>query len=75
MRKGDKILADPKPIMTLRNISKSFSGVCVLHDVSLNIYPGEVHCLVGENGAGKSTLIKIITDAYKADKGEIIYQG
>jgi ribose transport system ATP-binding protein len=67
--------AAPTAILQLRNISKSFSGVQVLNDVSLDLYPGEVHCLVGENGAGKSTLIKIISGAYSRTAGSIIYQG
>jgi len=64
---------DSKPILDLQNVNKSFSGVQVLYDVSLNLYPGEVHCLVGENGAGKSTLIKIISGAYTCDSGTIVY--
>jgi len=68
-------LNSASPVVSLKEISKSFSGVCVLHDISMDIWPGEVHCLVGENGAGKSTLIKIISGAYRADHGTIIYQG
>jgi ribose transport system ATP-binding protein len=63
------------PILTLSAVNKSFSGVQVLQDVSFDLYPGEVHCLVGENGAGKSTLIKIISGAYRHDAGEITYLG
>jgi ABC-type sugar transport system, ATPase component len=62
-------------VLCLTDISKSFSLVKVLNKVSLSLYPGEVHCLMGENGAGKSTLIKIISGAYKADEGVITYQG
>lgn len=62
-----------EPILKLRGISKSFSGITVLHDVDIDLYPGEVHCLVGENGAGKSTLIKIISGAYTADQGDITF--
>ncbi len=65
----------PPPILTLRDTCKSFSGVQVLKNVNLELYPGEVHCLVGENGAGKSTLIKIISGAYQPDSGQVIYQG
>ena len=60
---------DTAPVLELRHVSKSFSGVEVLHDVSFDLQPGEVHCLVGENGAGKSTLIKIISGAYRQTRG------
>jgi len=63
------------PVLQLKNINKSFSGVQVLHDISFELYEGEIHCLVGENGAGKSTLIKIISGAYRADSGALTYQG
>jgi ribose transport system ATP-binding protein len=64
-----------EPALKLTNICKSFSGVQVLKDIEIALYPGEVHCLVGENGAGKSTLIKIMSGAYQPDQGSIIYQG
>lgn len=48
-------------LLEMKGINKSYSGVQVLHDVSLKVRKGEIHALMGENGAGKSTLIKIIT--------------
>lgn len=63
-----------QPILTLRNVSKSFSGISVLNNIDLDFLPGEVHCIVGENGAGKSTLVKIVSGAYQPDSGSITYQ-
>ena len=63
------------PIAKMEDISKSFSGVPVLKDVSFDLYPGEVHCLVGQNGAGKSTLIKILSGVHKSDSGNIYLRG
>jgi len=62
-------------LLSLRNIVKSYSGVTVLHDVSLDIQKGEVHALVGANGAGKSTLMKTISGAIQPDSGKIIFEG
>ncbi len=56
-------------------ISKRFDATQALGAVSLTLYPGEVHALVGENGAGKSTLIKIMTGVYPADEGDILIDG
>ena len=57
-----------QPFLQLDHVTKRFPGVVALSDVHFDIYPGEVHALVGENGAGKSTLIKIMTFNKKALK-------
>ena len=62
-------------LLKVTNISKSFSGVQALKNVSLTINPGEIRCLAGENGCGKSTLIKIISGFYTSDGGEIEING
>jgi simple sugar transport system ATP-binding protein len=68
--------AEPgSPRLELRHISKSFGGVRVLDDVSLELYAGEVLGLLGDNGAGKSTLIKIVTGVHRPDEGEILFDG
>jgi rhamnose transport system ATP-binding protein len=64
-----------EPILALRHISKRFDMTQALDDVSLDLYPGEIHALLGENGAGKSTLIKIMTGIHKPDTGEILLDG
>lgn len=60
-----------EPLLKLEHISKRFPGVLALDDVQFDVYPGEVHALLGENGAGKSTLIKIISGVHKPDTGTI----
>jgi len=62
-------------ILELKDITKHFSGVEVLHQVPFRLRPGEVHALLGENGAGKSTLVKVITGVYQPDGGEIFLNG
>ncbi|RFP18873.1 MULTISPECIES: sugar ABC transporter ATP-binding protein [unclassified Duganella] len=65
----------PVPVLELRGISKVFPGVQALSGVALNLYPGEVHTLMGQNGAGKSTLIKVLTGVYAPDQGQILLEG
>lgn len=64
-----------QPLLEMKNISKRFDTTQALNDVSLTLYPGEIHALLGENGAGKSTLIKIMTGIYQPDQGEMLLQG
>jgi general nucleoside transport system ATP-binding protein len=83
---GDKttveLLADPggsieatagaqAPAVELTGITKAFPGVVANKDITLALYKGEVHCLLGENGAGKSTLMNILSGMYQPDEGTI----
>jgi len=61
--------------MELRGISKNYSGVAALTDVSLQINAGEVHALLGENGAGKSTLINVASGTVAPSAGEVLVNG
>nr|WP_315103433.1 sugar ABC transporter ATP-binding protein [uncultured Catonella sp.] len=62
-------------ILSMKGITKSFSGVAALKNAALDLKSGEVVALMGENGAGKSTLMKILTGIYSKDSGEIKYMG
>jgi ribose transport system ATP-binding protein len=64
-----------KPLILMEGIEKSFPGVHALNQVHFDLYPGEVHALVGENGAGKSTLMKVLTGVFPKDAGHIYYKG
>ena len=63
------------PILECKNITKEFPGVQALKGIDVDLYPGEVHVLVGANGAGKSTLVKILAGVYQPDAGEIFLDG
>ena len=64
-----------EPILRVTGLNKSFGPVHVLHDVDLNVYPGEVTALVGDNGAGKSTLVKCVSGIYTIDAGTVTFDG
>jgi ribose transport system ATP-binding protein len=64
-----------EPLWEVRSIYKAFPGVQALDDVSMAVYPSEVHALLGENGSGKSTLAKCIAGVHQPEKGEILYKG
>lgn len=64
-----------KSLLTLKSVSKSYSGVQALTDVSIETFAGQVHCLLGDNGAGKSTLIKTMSGVVQPTSGEIMWEG
>jgi simple sugar transport system ATP-binding protein len=59
----------------MQGISKHFTGVKALSEVSFTVAEGEIHALVGENGAGKSTLTKIIAGAVTPTSGTMLLDG
>ena len=62
-------------ILKIKEVSKAFPGVKALDQVSLDVFRGAIHGIVGENGAGKSTLMKILSGVYQKDSGEIDFDG
>jgi ribose transport system ATP-binding protein len=63
------------PVLSIKELSKSFGGARALDDVALDVLPGEVHGLLGENGSGKSTLIKILAGFHAPDSGSLRVRG
>ena len=59
----------------MTNVSKRFPGTIAVDDVSFEVFPGEVHALVGENGAGKSTLMKMLAGSFDDYTGTIAVNG
>ena len=72
---GTSPSAKGEVILSIQTISKLFSGVRVLDEVTFDIRRGEIMGLIGENGAGKSTLIKIVSGLYQPSMGNLILDG
>lgn len=72
--------ADPaadrtRPIISMRNITKSFGSVHALRGASVDVHAGEIVALVGDNGAGKSTLVKVMAGVHGFNGGEYDFEG
>ncbi|MBT3336282.1 MAG: sugar ABC transporter ATP-binding protein [Methylococcales bacterium] len=63
------------PYLRVEGLVKRFGPFTALGGVDLEVYPGEVHCLLGDNGAGKSTLIKTLSGVHEPTKGKIYIEG
>ena len=62
-------------ILSVEGITKQFTGVRALSDVSLQVRRGEILGLVGPNGSGKSTMVNVISGLYKPEAGRVIFNG
>ncbi|WP_409421241.1 putrescine ABC transporter ATP-binding subunit PotG [Pseudaeromonas sp. ZJS20] len=67
--------AEPKPLLEIRNVTKSFDGALAVDDVSLTINRGEIFALLGASGCGKSTLLRMLAGFETPTKGQIILDG
>lgn len=67
--------ADGAALIHAEDIGKHFGNVLALRDITLEVRPGEVVCVLGDNGAGKSTLIKILSGVFRPDEGRYLVEG
>ncbi len=64
-----------KPLIEIKNLTKSFGKVNALKNISTNIYPGEVVFIVGPSGSGKSTFLRCMNRLEEATEGQVIFEG
>src|SRR5882724_5557695 len=72
---SDPAATSAEPLLSLQAITKRFGSFTALSGVSLDIMPGEIHCILGENGAGKSTLCNLIFGVHAPDAGAMQFRG
>ena len=64
----------PPPLLSARKVSKRFGGRIACHDVSFDLWPGEVLGIVGESGSGKTTLLNCLAGRLTPDDGSVVYE-
>jgi NitT/TauT family transport system ATP-binding protein len=65
----------PEPLISFRKVGLSLGGREILHDISLDIAPGEFVCVVGPSGCGKTTMLRLIAGLFHPTAGEVSYGG
>ena len=70
-----RVSPDGQPVLELRGVSTHYGLVSVLRDVNIEIYPGEVVCLLGGNASGKTTTLKTILGYVVPSRGEVRLDG
>jgi branched-chain amino acid transport system ATP-binding protein len=63
------------PILEVREVTRSFGGLCAVDRASLDVEPGSITALIGPNGAGKSTLFNVVSGFLAADRGTVRFEG
>jgi lipopolysaccharide export system ATP-binding protein len=77
MKKGFRIIKfkKDKPVLQIKNITKTYDGRPILKKISMDLHPGECVGLLGPNGSGKSTLYSVIIGETYADEGKVLVKG
>ncbi|HZW04906.1 MAG TPA: branched-chain amino acid ABC transporter ATP-binding protein/permease [Anaerolineaceae bacterium] len=63
------------PVLKVSGLKKAFGGVVAIDDLDFEVFPGEIHGLIGPNGSGKTTVFNLISGVYPVDHGEIVFDG
>jgi branched-chain amino acid transport system ATP-binding protein len=63
------------PLLEINGLSHFFGGLKAVDDFNLSLHEGELIGLIGPNGAGKTTVFNLVTGAYRASEGQIVFQG
>ncbi|MDY0238354.1 MAG: ATP-binding cassette domain-containing protein, partial [Campylobacterales bacterium] len=63
------------PLLEIRNVSKFFSGLVAIDNLSMKVKKGQIYGIIGPNGAGKTTLFNCITGIYTPEEGQILWKG
>jgi rhamnose transport system ATP-binding protein len=71
----EAVMETRDPVVQLHGIGKHFGGVYAIRGIDLDVFPGEVHALLGGNGAGKSTLVKVLGGIHRPDEGTMLMHG
>src|SRR6267143_2884157 len=66
---------EDQPIISIKNVHKSFGALEVLKGISLDVMKGEVICIIGPSGSGKSTLLRCINALVPINRGSILVEG
>jgi ABC-type multidrug transport system ATPase subunit len=61
--------------LSIQKLTKKYDDIIAINNLSMELFPNEIFCLLGENGAGKTTLINIISGLINPDEGDILYNG
>jgi branched-chain amino acid transport system ATP-binding protein len=69
------VSVDGAPVLELRNVSTHYGLIAVLREVSIELRPGEIVCLLGGNASGKSTTLKTILGMVTPSQGEVLFDG